>query len=130
MNETVLLQAVRRGAAAQPRRAERLFPLLGLAAAHFFAGHFEETVALTSRILAEVPTHNVARRYRAAALGHLSRLDEAGAVIAELQKAQSNSNLRSSRSSVLRDPCMWERTPTAKAAEAALASFAAARLRG
>jgi adenylate cyclase len=37
------------------------FPMLGLAAAHFFAGHFEESVALTGRILAEVPTHNAAR---------------------------------------------------------------------
>ncbi|WP_157934424.1 adenylate/guanylate cyclase domain-containing protein [Microvirga ossetica] len=53
------------------------FPMLGLAAAHFFAGHFDETVTLTSRVLAEVPTHNVARRYRAAALAHLGRMDEA-----------------------------------------------------
>ena len=53
------------------------FPMLGLAAAHFFAGHFDETVSFTGRILAEVPTHNIARRYRAAALGHLGRIDEA-----------------------------------------------------
>ena len=84
------------------------FPMLGLAAAHFFAGHFDETVNLTGRILAEVPTHNVARRYRAAALGHLGRIDEARAVIADLLKAQPSSNLRSSRSSVFRDPRMSE----------------------
>lgn len=58
--------------------------MLGLAAAHFFAGHFNDTVALTERILGEVPTHNVARRYRAAALAHLGRIDEANAVIADL----------------------------------------------
>ena len=84
------------------------FPMLGLAAAHFFAGHFDETVNITGRILAEVPTHNVARRYRAAALGHLGRIDEARAVIADLLKAQPSSNLRSSRSSVFRDPRMSE----------------------
>jgi adenylate cyclase len=84
------------------------FPMLGLAAAHFFASHFDETVNLTGRILAEVPTHNVARRYRAAALGHLGRIDEARAVIADLLKAQPSSNLRSSRSSVFRDPRMSE----------------------
>ena len=84
------------------------FPLLGLATAHFFAGHFEESVTITGRILAEVPTHNVARRYRAAALAHLGRFDEAGVVIADLLKAQPTSNLRTSRSSVFRDPRMSE----------------------
>jgi adenylate cyclase len=79
------------------------FPMLGLAAAHFFAGHFEETVSLTGRILAEVPTHNVARRYRAAALGHLGRIDEARVLIADLLAAQPNSNLRSARSTSFRN---------------------------
>jgi adenylate cyclase len=84
------------------------FPMLGLAAAHFFAGHFEDTVGVTGRILVEVPTHNVARRYRAAALAHLGRIDEARAVIADLVKAQPNSNLRSARASGFRDPRMAE----------------------
>jgi adenylate cyclase len=79
------------------------FPMLGLAAAHFFAGHFEETVSLTGRILAEVPSHNVARRYRAAALGHLGRIDQARVVIADLLAAQPNSNLRSARSTNFRN---------------------------
>ena len=84
------------------------FPMLGLAAAHFFAGHFDETVSLTGRILDELPTHNVARRYRAAALGHLGRGDEARAVVADLLAAQPTSNLRNSRNSVFRDPRMAE----------------------
>jgi adenylate cyclase len=84
------------------------FPMLGLAVAHFFARHFEETVALTGRILTEVPTHNVARRYRAAALAHLNRIEEANAAIAELLKAQPDSNLRSARSSGFHDPRMTE----------------------
>jgi adenylate cyclase len=82
--------------------------MLGLAAAHFFAGHFEDAVSLTGRILAEAPTHNVARRYRAAALAHLGRIDEARTVIADLLKAQPNSNLRSARSSNFREPRMQE----------------------
>ena len=45
--------------------------MLGLAAAHFFGGHFQDAVNLIGRILAEVPSHNVARRYRAA-LAHLA----------------------------------------------------------
>lgn len=84
------------------------FPMLGLAAAHFFAGHFEESVTLTGRILAEVPTHNVARRYRAAALAHLGRAEEAKAVVAELLKVQPNSSLRVSRSTGFHDPRMAE----------------------
>jgi adenylate cyclase len=82
------------------------FPMLGLAVAHFFADQFEESAAITGRILADVPTHNVARRYRASALGHLGRLDEAREVIATLLKAQPTSNLRNSRSSAFRDPRM------------------------
>ncbi len=84
------------------------FPMLGLAAAHFFAGHFEETVTLTGRILEDVPTHNAARRYRAAALAHLGRIDEARAVVAELLKAQPTSSLRTSRSISFHDPRMAE----------------------
>jgi adenylate cyclase len=84
------------------------FPMLGLAVAHFFARHFEETVALTGRILAEVPTHNIARRYRAAALAHLGRLEEAREAIVELLKAQPSSSLRSARSSGFQDPRMTE----------------------
>jgi adenylate cyclase len=82
------------------------FPMLGLAAAHFFAGHFEDTVNITGRILTEVPTHNVARRYLAAALGHLGRIDEAKRVIADLLDAQPTSNQRTTRSSTFRDPRM------------------------
>jgi adenylate cyclase len=48
------------------------------------------------------------RRYRAAALGHLGRIDEAKAVVAELLKAQPNSSLRMSRSSGFHDPRMAE----------------------
>jgi adenylate cyclase len=84
------------------------FPMLGLAVAHFFARHFEETVALTGRILAEVPTHNIARRYRAAALAHLGRLEEAREASVELLKAQPTSSLRSARSSGFHDPRMTE----------------------
>jgi adenylate cyclase len=80
--------------------------MLGLAAAHLFAGHFEETVTLTSRILVEVPTHNVARRYLAAALAHLGPIDEAKGVVAELLKAQPTSSLRTSRSIGFHDPRM------------------------
>jgi adenylate cyclase len=58
--------------------------------------------------LAEVPSHNVARRYRAAALAHLGRIDEAGGVIADLLKMQPSSTLRSARASGFRDPTMAE----------------------
>ncbi len=82
--------------------------MLGAGVRAFFCRSFEETVNMTGRILAEVPTHNVARRYRAAALGHLGRLEEAGTVIADILEAQPTSNLRSSRSIAFRDPRMFE----------------------
>lgn len=84
------------------------FPMLGLALAHFSAGHFEETVFLTARILVEVPTHNVARRYRAAALGHIGRIDEAKLVVAELLKTQPDFSLRSARGVGFHNPRLAE----------------------
>ena len=65
-------------------------------------------MTLTGRILAEVPTHNVARRYRAAAFGHLDRFEKANAVVAELLQAQPSSSVRNARSSGFRDPRMSE----------------------
>jgi len=55
-----------------------------------------------------VPSHNVARRYRAAALAHLGRIDEANAVVAELLRAQPDSSLQNARSSGFHDPRMTE----------------------
>lgn len=60
------------------------FTLLGVAAVHFFSGQFEDTLLVVDRILEEVPSHNVARRYRAASLAHLGRLDEASRESAQL----------------------------------------------
>jgi adenylate cyclase len=96
--------------------AQRLSPvdprayiaLSGLALAHFFAGRFEETVRRTRRILAEWPSHNISRRYLAAALGHLGRLEEAQAVIAELLRSQPNSCLTRSRQSGYRHQWMLD----------------------
>ena len=53
------------------------FTLLGTAAVHFFSDRFDDALGIVDRILEEVPSHNVARRYRAASLAHLGRLDEA-----------------------------------------------------
>ena len=82
--------------------------LSGLALAHFFAGRFEETVRRTRQILAEWPSHNISRRYLAAALGHLGRLEEAQAVIAELLRSQPNSCLTRSRQSGYRHQWMLD----------------------
>ena len=81
--------------------------LSGLALAHFFPGRFE-AVRRTRQILAEWPSHNISRRYLAAALGHLGRLEEAQAVIAELLRSQPNSCLTRSRQSGYRHQWMLD----------------------
>jgi adenylate cyclase len=63
------------------------------AAAHFFAGHFEETERWTRRSLEKWPAHPVSLRYRAAAFVHLGRIEEARAIISELLSVQPNSTL-------------------------------------
>lgn len=84
------------------------FPLLGIATAHFFAGRFEETVRFTRRILDEVPSHNIARRYLAAALAHAGRTDEAAAALAALLAAQPGYTLGAARGSRFRYRWMLE----------------------
>jgi adenylate cyclase len=79
-----------------------------LAAAHFFAQRFEETIRLARRILDEWPAHNISRRYLAAALAHLGRLDEATEVIEELRAQQPNSCLTRSRQSGYRHKWMLD----------------------
>jgi adenylate cyclase len=49
----------------------------GMAAAHFFQRHFDETVRLAEATLARTPKHPISLRYMTAALVHLGRLEEA-----------------------------------------------------
>ena len=84
------------------------FPLLGMSVAHFFARRFEETVRLTGRILDDVPTHNIAYRYLAAALAHLGRLDEARAAAAQMLKGQPGWTLGTARSATFQHAWMLE----------------------
>lgn len=71
------------------------FPLLGVATAHFFAGHFAETEHLCERIIALVPSHTIARRYLCAALGQSGKMEEARAAAAALLRHQPNYTLAS-----------------------------------
>jgi adenylate cyclase len=63
------------------------------AVAYFFAGHFEETERWTRRSLEKWPAVPVSLRYRAAALVHLGRVEEARAIISNLLSIQPNSTL-------------------------------------
>ena len=82
--------------------------LNGIAMAHFHAGRFAEAESWSRRALAERPSWNVARRYHAASLAHLGRLDEARAEIVELLRLQPNSTLARSRLSRFGKPHMYD----------------------
>lgn len=84
------------------------FPLLGLATSNFFARRFDETVRMTDRILLEVPDHNIARRYRAAALAHLGMRAEAQEALHALLARQPNYSLATAKHSRFRHPWMLD----------------------
>jgi adenylate cyclase len=100
----------------QLHEAQRLSPVdpssffnrISLAIAHFFQREFDLTVRFARQVLAEVPTHNVARRYLAAALTHLDQVDEAQKIIAELLKAQPSSSLSRARTNKFRHQWMMD----------------------
>jgi adenylate cyclase len=100
----------------QLHEAQRLSPVdpssfftrISLAIAHFFQREFDLTVRFARQVLAEVPTHNVARRYLAAALAHLDQVDEAQKIIAELLKAQPSSSLLRARTNKFRHHWMMD----------------------
>lgn len=82
--------------------------LNGIAMAHFHAGRFDDAERWARLALAERPDWNVAQRYRAAALAHLGREEEAKAAVAELLRRQPNSSLRRSRMSNFQFAYMYE----------------------
>jgi adenylate cyclase len=97
-------------------RARRLDPLdprgyitlNGIAMAHFFAGRFAEAEQWGRRALTESAEWNVTRRFHAASLALLGRIEEAKAEVKELLLLQPNSSLARSRTSNFRHPRMYE----------------------
>lgn len=98
--------------------AERLDPLSPLqadlhavrAAALFYAGRYEEAVAVARRSLANVPEATTPRRYLVAALVHLEDREAAARELAELVRLQPSSSLRrTSAGHPLRDKSMLAR---------------------
>ena len=75
------------------------FFLLGLAGANFFLENFEETIALTRRILLESPSHVIAHRFLAAALALSGRKEDAAAVLAKILAMQPDYGLAHARRS-------------------------------
>lgn len=84
------------------------FPLLGIATSHFFARRFDMTVQATRRILCQVPEHNIARRYLAAALAHMGRAEEAAEVMRDLLDRQPDYSLAAARGSRFRHTWMLD----------------------
>src|SRR5215204_5415779 len=82
--------------------ARRLSPLdprafitqTATASANFFLRRLEETVDWSTRVLQQKPTWVAALRYRAAALAHLERIEDANADIKQLLGLQPNCTLR------------------------------------
>ncbi|MGX5847367.1 adenylate/guanylate cyclase domain-containing protein [Mesorhizobium sp. PL10] len=100
-----LFEAARRINPIDPRSFQTMG---GLASAHFFNREFETAAYWARRVLSEHPHYHIARRYLAAALAHLGRLDEAGMVIAELLEAHPGSSLSRSRRSTFRHSWMLD----------------------
>ena len=75
------------------------FFLLGLAGANFFLENFEETIALTRRILLESPSHVIAHRFLAAALALSGRRKDAAAVLSRILEMDPDYCLASARRS-------------------------------
>lgn len=84
------------------------FPLLGIATSHFFARRFDETIRITQRILSEVPEHNIARRYLAAALAHSSKEAEAREAVQALLARQPEYSLAAAQGSQFRHRWMLD----------------------
>jgi adenylate cyclase len=99
------LEAARRINPVDPRG---FATMMSLGAAHFWAKRFEETVSWTRRVLVQHPNHSIAKRYLAASLAHLGRIEEARDVIADLLRSQPQSSLSRSRKSTFRYGWMME----------------------
>lgn len=66
------------------------------------------TVQATRRILCQVPEHNIARRYLAAALAHMGRAEEAAEVMRDLLDRQPDYSLAAARGSRFRHTWMLD----------------------
>jgi len=69
----------------------------GVAMRHLIAGHFDEAVTWGRRAMVEEPERSSPRRFVAAALGHLGRIDEARGEISGILRRQPASSLARSR---------------------------------
>ena len=97
-------EAARRMSPLDPRA---YLTLTATGVAHFFERRFEETLRWTDRSL-EQKTTPVALRYRAAALAHLGRIDEARQVVARLIELQPNATMNFVRKLRFGHPWMKE----------------------
>jgi adenylate cyclase len=91
-----------------PLDPRRYLMFNGIAMAHFFARRFEQAEHWSRRSLADNPTWAGTRRYHAAALAELGRLDEARAEIAALLQVQPNSSIARSRLNSFRHGWMYD----------------------
>lgn len=79
-----------------------------LSAALFFVRRFEESIQAGKRVLAITPAVNTVRKYVAASLAHLGRIDEARAEVSELMRHQPNASCRFFRGQPCRHDWMRE----------------------
>jgi adenylate cyclase len=91
-----------------PVDPRRYLMFTGIAMAHFFAYRFEEAAHWARRSLDEKPEWAGTRRYHAAALAQLGRIEEARDEIAELLLIQPNSSIARSRANSFRHDWMYD----------------------
>src|SRR6202011_619390 len=91
-----------------PLDPRRYLLFTGVAMAHFFARRFAEAAHWARRSLDEKPEWAGTRRYHAAALAQLGRIEEARDEIAELLRIQPNSSIARSRANSFRYDWMYD----------------------
>jgi adenylate cyclase len=91
-----------------PLDPREFLTLVAMASVSFFDRRFEECVDWTSRVLEQQPTWVPALRYRAAALAHLGRMEEAKAVVERANHIQPSSTLKRMTLYKFRHPWMTE----------------------
>jgi adenylate cyclase len=90
---SIALEHLRAALRLSPRDIQAHRIQIGMAIAHFFATSYDEAEKWCWRIIQDNSDHVPARRYLAAVLGHLGRIEEGQQIVAQILKLAPGSSL-------------------------------------